>query len=223
MSETMNGHQSRIAGKVLLAVALIASLTACSGSGSSHQPGATSSSPSTSPGPSPKNVAIPPVAGDSVQIADQVLATAGLGPPKKEVRPNIHYPQGVVTTTNPAMGTSVSTKYVVTLIVSGGITQCISCAGGGVALIMPNICGLSVQKADTLLAEKGITLNPRVIRQASSQPTGSIISSTPAARVSFVAYGGRAAREVTVTISSGETASLAPTPSAGKPNACLRN
>jgi eukaryotic-like serine/threonine-protein kinase len=213
-------HPFRAAGKILLSAVLTACVTACASSTTSSHPAATSPTPSTSPSPSPASVTIPPVAGDSVQIADEALTTASLGTPKNKMEPNIHFAQGEVITTDPAAGASVPTDYVVTLIVSEGVTVCSECTGGGEVLVMPDICRLSIQKADTLLAGKGITLNPRVVRKTSSAPIGSIVSSVPAAGAHFIAYGGPAAREVTVTISSGQTASPGPTPSVGQQNTC---
>jgi len=143
------------------------------------------------------------------------MAAFKLGVPKQEMKPNIYYGQGDVITTDPPTGAAVPANFRVTLIISEGVTSCAECTGGGAAVVMPPVCGLTVQKADTLLAEMGITLNPGDVSQASS---GSIVSSAPAAGTRFIAYGGPSAREVNVITSAGQAP--APTQSAGSQNTC---
>jgi beta-lactam-binding protein with PASTA domain len=78
---------------------------------------------------------------------------------------------------------------------------------------MPPVCGLTFQQANTLLVEHGITLNQHPIRRPSSGAAGTVTGSMPAAGTSFIAYGSRRAKEVTVTISSGQTSSTGNQPS----------
>ena len=194
-------------------------MAACSGS-TTHSTTQTSSPQSTSSSSTTKpHATIPVVLGYTIQYTKGLMTAEGIGPIKDEARPNLYYSQNEVIGTNPP-GKSAFTGSTVTLYVSGGITGCATCVGGGVTLVMPPVCGLTFQVANTLLVEKGITLNPHPISQASSKPAGEIIGSVPAAEKSFVAYGTPNAQEVVVTISSGPATSPAPSPSAGRPNTC---
>lgn len=203
----MVGYQFHLRGKVLLAIALALFVTACSGSGTT--------------GPAAQRlyrlVTIPRVRGELQSSAVRKIMHRGLRRPKEEYKFNLSLSPGYAIATKPSSGTRVRTNYTVALLISSGPPPCSGCE---MTRVMPNVCGLTFQQANTLLAENDITLNPHAIHQSSSEPPGTIIWSVPTAGTSFTAYGGPAAKEVIVTISSGQTTSPAQTPSGGSQNTC---
>jgi eukaryotic-like serine/threonine-protein kinase len=215
----MIGRRFRPAGKMVLAMTITAGMTACSSS-ASQSTTATSPTPSTSStgttGPHAR-VAIPDVIGDDEQFAEQLLAFDGIRPVKEDSMPNLYYNVNYAIGTNPPGETKVVTGSPVVLFLSGGITSFVS--GGPKTVGMPDVLKLTFQVANTMLVEHGITLCPPIF-QASAKPAGQIIGSVPAARQKFVAYGGKTARPVVVTVSSGRTTSPGPSSSAGSPNGC---
>lgn len=186
---------------VCLAVWLAVCLAGC-GSGRSSSTATTSPSPST-----PKPVAMPTVVGYTVPFAKQTDRTNGLqGPTRVIATPNGAWPRSRITATNPPGGKVVLSDSRVIFYVASGPARCEQCTGTGAVRRMPDVCGLTFQQANTLLVERGITLSQHPIRRPSAKARGTIIGSVPAARTSFIAYGGRSVTEVVVTISSGQTA-----------------
>jgi hypothetical protein len=236
-------HQFHPTGRALLSIALTACVAACGASqttgGGGHSTAASSkaSSPPTTPTVATTTptvvpttptahttvpiarVTIPVVMGDDVLFADQIMMSKGLGFVTESV-PNLQYPYNVVVATNPSGGTAVRTDSTVTLYVSGGVSGCNLCRRrGAIHSIMPDVCGLTYQQANTLLAVKGITLSEQVDYQPSSEPSGIIVGSIPAATARFVSYGP-SAEAVIVTLSSGQTASPSLGPAPGSTNEC---
>ena len=230
-----------LTGMALLAMALTVCIAACgtgptAGGGNSAVASSTASSPQTTPTvvqttptvvqTTPtmhttvplRRVTIPIVTGDSVLITHQIMMSNGLGSVTAMFEINLDYPYNDVIATDPPGGTVVWADSTVTLLVSEGVGGCSLCQEG-VARIMPNVCGLTYQQANTLLAEKDITLSGQFAYQASSEPRGTIVGSIPAVGVTFIAYGS-GAEAVMVTISSGQTTSPALTPTPGSPDGC---
>jgi beta-lactam-binding protein with PASTA domain len=218
VNQTVRRYQSSPAGKLLLAMALAACMCSCGGaSGGITSPHA---SPSCTTTPASK-LRVPPVAGDFQRQADYVITCAGLRP-AAERRANLKTPEGIVITSAPAQNAPIRADARLTLIVSAGSDGCGDCGGliAGIR-VMPDICGLTFQRAKTELAGNSITLDGQVRYRASSEPRGRIIGSAPAAGKPFMAYGNRKTAEaVAVTISSGPAPPSAQTPSPGSRSAC---
>jgi eukaryotic-like serine/threonine-protein kinase len=208
VGQIMIGHQFHSTGKALLAIALSAGVAACGGSGTTVPP----------PHRPYTRVTVPYVSLYTVPIAVHKIRAKGLRHTTKKLEPNLLIPSGLVIATVPAAGSRVRINSTVKLLVSEGVVICTGCKE--VTRVMPDVCGLTFQQANTLLAESGITLNPQAIRQASPEPPGTVIQSVPAAGTLFIAYGSPAAEAVVVTISSGQTTSPAQTASAGSQNTC---
>lgn len=192
---------------IVLGVALALCLTGC---GSGHANTSTTVSPSSSASSTStstlhKRVRIPIVLDYSVHLAIQAIENRGLRFAKQKSIPNHQQPQGTVTATSPPGGNVVAADSAVTLYVSSGPAICAHCAAE--PRMMPDVCGLDFQQANTALVKKGITVNQRPIRQASSKHAGTVIGTQPAVEASFIAYGSSAAKAVTVIVSSGHTTS----------------
>jgi serine/threonine-protein kinase len=175
---------------------------------------AESGSASTTP---PATVAIPVLEGDGQQAADQIIAGDGLKFVTKS-EANLRYPADVVIATNPAAGIVVPAGSTVIFLVSTGLTSCSDCIRRPVMSIMPDVCGLTYQQANTLLAQNGITLSAQITYQASAEPAGTIVGSVPAAGESFESYGpfdlvdDSGPVQVVPVISSGQASSSALAP-----------
>lgn len=189
----------------LLAMALVMCVTGCGSGHASTSPSA-GAPPSTSPTGTNKRVTMPPVQGDGVHIAMQLVKSSGLKK-IKQVSKHSGVTAGIVTFTVPFAEQVVLADSLVTLYVSSGPALCAECAGGGATEVMPPVCGLNLRQAELLLAQNNITL-PRTIRRASSRPAGTVIGSAPGAHTRFVAYG-RTAKEVVLFVSSGPGTSSA--------------
>jgi beta-lactam-binding protein with PASTA domain len=190
------------------------------GTGTSVNQGSTGTGPSVNQSGSGSNttaaatnVTMPTVAGDSVPMADQIIEQEGLGRVTEKQEANLIYDSGYVITTDPAAGTQLRAGSTVILLVSAGPYGCGGTAQGGAEnecfgnYIVPDLIGLTFQQADTLLAERGLTLDPQYESQVSSAATGTIIASNPAA-------GQLTGGEVSVIISAGSQMSpSSPTPS----------
>lgn len=209
MGQTMIGHRIQSSAKVL-AVLLVVCAAGCGGGSSSTA----SSSPAPTATTAPHGrVKMPDVVGYSVQLAKQTIKSRGLvGPTKEEHRFNGGTPQTIAATA-PSGGQSVLADAPVILYVSQGIQTCPLCSAH--MRVVPPLCGLTLQAANTRLVERDITLNLHPFRRPSAKPAGTVIGSAPAAGASIAAYGGRVAREVVVTISSGPP----PPPSTVAPSA----
>jgi hypothetical protein len=242
-------RRSRAAGQALLALAVVACAVSCSvgqhvdgpggpatvtssaasspaesGAGRGGQATVTSSAASSpaesgsASTPPPATVAIPVLEGDGQQAADQIIAGDGLKfVTQSEAYPR--YPFDVVIATNPAAGMVVSAGSTVIFLVSAGLTGCNHCLRLPVTSIMPDVCGLTYQQANTLLAQNGITLSAQITYQASAEPAGTIIGSVPTAGESFESSGGIDAVQVVPVISSGQ-ASSALAPASGSSQGC---
>ena len=197
----------------MLAIALSACVCTSCGSGSSTSSSSVTSSttPTCITGPV-KPLAVPGVDGYPVPQADYDVRCAGLLLARPDYRPNTKVPNGFVITTSPAQGTPEQAGAAVTLIVSEGPYGCGTCNAlvGSIELayrVMPDVCGMTVQRADTFLATMGITL-------ATPERRGIITGSVPAAGVRFLAYGDpKKAQAVVVTVSSSPPGSSTPAPS----------
>jgi serine/threonine-protein kinase len=178
--------------------------------GSSTVSNGQSSSPVTSSGTRAKSTVVPDVNSEPVLVAKDTLESAGLRLGTKKPEPNLNVNIGFVITTDPAVGTQVPTGLAVNLLVSTGPGGCGSCGPKH----MPNVIGQTLQQATTTLAASGLTLG-QYSHQASPEPNGIVIESTPAP-------GMPATSEIAVTLvlSSGQAGptpsapSTAPTPSA---------
>lgn len=224
-------HQFHLTGKFLLVMILTACVAACGrgqATSDSSSPATTNSSaPSSQQGTPtvhstapPTDVTVPLVSGQYAQIAEQHISATGLDP-VTQPEPNLSYPANVVIATAPSEGTAVLTGEAVTLYISEGLAGCEGCIRRAVYAVMPNVCGLTYQQANTLLAENGITLSEQTISQASPEPAGIIIGSIPTVGATFVSFGsiGFDPEAVVVAISSGQTA-LVPPPTPGSPDTC---
>ena len=223
----MTAHRFKAAGLLLLAMLGAGSLSACgvsaspaastSASTSATAPNSTASTATTSGGPqststttstSPaKNEAIPPVAGDTVSIAELYLEQVGLRSGRKLQRSDTNLQSGLVITTSPYQGDVVPFGSAIDLVVSTGSPGCQPGSSGlicnllGTVVTMPYILRQTLQQAMTTLALQNITLGSHVF-QASSATEGTIICTVPAAGDSFYLT-----MPVQVAISSGNPAS----------------
>jgi len=206
------------AGSAMLTAALLVSLCTSCGSGSSS----TTSSPATPTcaTESATPIAVPIVDGIQMPQADYDVRCAGLKLATPDYRANNRIPNGFVIAANPAQGTHEHADAAVTLVVSSGPYGCGTCDHlvGSILTAyrgMPSVCGLTVQKADTVLALMSITLAQRPIYRASPRPRGTITGSVPAAGVRFLAFGDRKkAQDVVLIVSSGPSASPTSAPAA---------
>lgn len=189
----------------VLAIALAGCLAGC---GTSHATTSSAASPSHG---APRPVPMPPVVGDPLYAAKQAIRAVGFDrPPRVMATPNDKTGKDQVIATNPLGGKVVLSDSLVTIFVASGPMVCLVCSGRGTVRTMPPVCGLTMQEANLLLVESGITLDQHPIHRPSSKPAGTVIGSAPAAGTRFIAYGSRSAREVVVTISSGRGTSPAP-------------
>jgi penicillin-binding protein 1A len=126
--------------------------------------------PAAPPPPPPSKVKVPNVVGQPVQNATSILRRAGLGANVTEV-PN-SAPKGRVVAQNPPAGTSVPGGTTVTLLVSSGK------GGGGGNVGLPNVVGLPVGTARTLLGALGFQVG---IGYTSGGPPNRVVSQSPGA------------------------------------------
>ena len=231
----MTAHRFNAAGLLLLAMLGAGSLSACgvsaspAASTSATAPNSTASTATTSGGPqststttstspsknesiststSPaKKEAIPPVAGDTVSIAELYLQQVGLRSGRKLQRSDTSLQSGLVITTSPYQGDVVPFGSAIDLVVSTGSPGCQPGSSGficimlGTVVTMPYILGQTLQQAMTTLALQNMTLGSHVF-QASSAAEGTIICTVPAAGDSFYLN-----MPVQVAISSGNPSS----------------
>ena len=140
----------------LLAMALVMCVAGCGSGHASTSPSA-SAPPSTSPTGTNKRVTMPPVQGDGVHIAMQLVKSSGLKK-IKQVSKHSGVTAGIVTFTVPFAEQVVLADSLVTLYVSSGPALCAECAGGGATEVMPPVCGLNLRQAELLLVQNNITL-----------------------------------------------------------------
>jgi membrane peptidoglycan carboxypeptidase len=124
--------------------------------------------PAAPPPPPPAKTKVPNVVGLKAQTAEFRLGQAGLRAAVTEV-PN-SAPKGQVVAQNPPAGTSVPGGTTVTLLVSSG-------KGGG-KIGLPNVVGLPVGTATTLLGALGFRVR---IGYTSGGPPDRVVSQSPAA------------------------------------------
>jgi penicillin-binding protein 1A len=125
--------------------------------------------PAAPPPPPPSKVKVPNVVGKPVQNATSILTRASLNTTVTEV-PN-SAPKGRVVAQNPPAGSSVPGGSTVTLLVSSG-------KGGGGKIGLPNVVGLPVGTARTLLGALGFRVG---ISYTSGGPPDRVVSQSPAA------------------------------------------
>jgi beta-lactam-binding protein with PASTA domain len=124
--------------------------------------------PAAPPPPPPAKTTVPNVVGQKVQAAQFRLGQAGLRAAVTEV-PN-SAPKGQVVAQNPPAGSSVPGGTTVTLLVSSG-------KGGG-SVGLPNVVGLPVGTARTLLGALGFRVG---IGYTSGGPRDRVVSQSPGA------------------------------------------
>jgi len=125
--------------------------------------------PAAPPPPPPAKAKVPNVVGLKAQTAEFRLGQAGLRAAVKEVPDSA--PKGQVVAQNPAAGSSVPGGTTVTLLVSSG-------KGGGGNIGLPNVVGLPVGTATTLLGALGFQVG---IGYTSGGPPNRVVSQSPAA------------------------------------------
>jgi membrane peptidoglycan carboxypeptidase len=124
--------------------------------------------PAAPPPPPPAKTKVPNVVGLKAQAAQFRLGQAGLRAEVREV-PN-PAPKGQVIAQNPPAGTSVRGGTSVTLLVSSG-------KGGG-NIVLPNVVGLPVGTARTLLGALGLRVG---IGYTNGGPPNRVVSQSPGA------------------------------------------
>ena len=119
----------------------------------------------------PTQVAVPPVAGQTLNDAQAQLNAVHLVPRINNV-PDATVPLNTVIRTDPAVGTSVDENSTVQLYVSTGPQQ----------VQVPPVANLTLQQATDALTTAQLAVAPNPVMQPSDTvPAGSVISSTPAA------------------------------------------
>jgi serine/threonine-protein kinase len=108
----------------------------------------------------PTSLAVPDVAGRTEQEATDILTDAGLTvSANRQDDDNPAFPQGQVTKTDPASGTSVSAGSAVTLFVSTG------------NVLVPDVAGKTKAEATTILNDAKLQVNTSPVESASTPDT----------------------------------------------------
>ena len=127
--------------------------------------------PAAPPPPPPSKTTVPNVVGQRVEAATSILARAALRAEVKEV-PN-GAPKGQVVAQTPPAGTEVRGGTSVTLLVSSG-----KGGGGGGKVVLPNVVGLPVDTARSLLSLLGFQVG---IGYSGGGSPNRVMSQSPAA------------------------------------------
>jgi beta-lactam-binding protein with PASTA domain/tRNA A-37 threonylcarbamoyl transferase component Bud32 len=117
----------------------------------------------------PTLVPVPPVVGQQLNAAVELLTNAGLSFKPKYVTSN--KAPGTVLTQNPAAGTSVKTTTVVQLTVSSSSSS----------ISVPNVVGFSQTNAGSSITSNNLTVGTQTSACSQSVATGDIASQSPAA------------------------------------------
>jgi beta-lactam-binding protein with PASTA domain/tRNA A-37 threonylcarbamoyl transferase component Bud32 len=120
-------------------------------------------------------VVIPPVAGDSQSQAGATLAAAGLKVGPTVQQPSANVPQGQVSGTNPAAGTTVPTGTTVTILVSSGPPT----------VSVPNLVGDTAAQAQAALSGANLQgQNTGTVTVTDPNQNGLVQKQTPGANQS---------------------------------------
>jgi serine/threonine-protein kinase len=117
----------------------------------------------------PTLVPVPPVVGQQLNAADELLTNAGLSIKTKYVTSN--KAPGTVLTQDPAAGTSVRSTTVVTLTVSNSQST----------IGVPNVVGFSQTNAGSSITSNNLTVGTQTSACSQSVATGNIASQSPVA------------------------------------------
>ena len=117
----------------------------------------------------PTLVPVPPVVGQQLNAADELLTNAGLSFKTKYVTSN--KAPGTVLTQNPAAGTSVRSTKVVQLTVSSSSST----------IGVPNVVGFSQTNAGSSITSNNLTVGTQTSACSQSVATGNIASQSPVA------------------------------------------
>lgn len=118
---------------------------------------------------STKEISVPDVTGKQVEIARQILEKEDLLVSVNEVSSS-DVPIGQVINQSPGSGSKVKAKRTIYLTVS---------KGGGSAILIPNLRGLTVSEASTKLESIGLSLGRITEGSDASVPDNTIISQSP--------------------------------------------
>jgi serine/threonine-protein kinase len=146
-------------------------------------------------GAPPADATVPNVMGLSFDVAGQRLRQAGFKVKRGEMRFQAATPKLSVIQMTPDQGSQAPLGTSVTLDLSAGPRM------GDV----PDVVGLAPPQADSVLTAAGFTLAPDTVRQASDQPLGLVIATSP--------QGGSSApvpSAVTLIVSAGPATYLVP-------------
>ncbi|KQY22800.1 serine/threonine protein kinase [Cellulomonas sp. Root485] len=117
----------------------------------------------------PASLAVPDVAGRTEQEATDILTDAGLTvSANRQDDDNPAYPQGQVTKTDPASGTSVSAGSSVTLFVSTG------------NVLVPDVVGKTKAEATQVLNDAKLQVNTSPVESTSQAPDAVVAQDVPA-------------------------------------------
>ncbi|MGL4174206.1 MAG: Stk1 family PASTA domain-containing Ser/Thr kinase [Actinomycetota bacterium] len=122
--------------------------------------------------PAPKMVAVPTVAGKTLNEARTVLTSAGLTVGEQQETANASIPEGAVISTDPAENSSVAVGSTVNLLISSGPA----------AIQVPNnLIGMSLEEATDTLEKAGLTVGDvtKVNSTDAEQPAGTVLTVTP--------------------------------------------
>jgi hypothetical protein len=125
----------------------------------------------------PATVAVPAVAGLTQQAAQAAIAGAGLAVGAVSQANSGTVPAGLVISSSPAAGASVSPGSAVALVVSTGPTL----------VPVPNVVGLTQAAATTAISAAGYVVGGITQANSATVPAGSVISSNPAAGATIAA------------------------------------
>ena len=117
----------------------------------------------------PKLVPVPPVVGQQLNAADELLTNAGLSFKTKYVTSN--KAPGTVLTQDPAAGTSVRSTTVVQLTVSSSQST----------ISVPNVVGFSQTNAGSSITSNNLTVGSQTSACSQNVATGNIASQSPVA------------------------------------------
>ena len=127
----------------------------------------------------PTLVPVPPVVGQQLMPADELLNNAGLSFKTKYVTSN--KAPGTVLTQNPAAGTSVRSTTVVQLTVSSSQST----------ISVPNVVGFSQTNAGSSITSNNLTVGTQTSACSQSVATGNIASQSPVAGTTGARAGRR--------------------------------
>ena len=117
----------------------------------------------------PKQRVVPPVVGQTVQVAKAILGNQGLQ--AAQVKKHSNQPVGIVIDADPSVGSKVDKGSTITLTVSTGRSS----------VIVPNVQGESQKGATAALKKKGLKVTRVVPTSSSSVPDAQAIKTSPAA------------------------------------------